>query len=102
MSRDTTRLSASITAPKSLGGEHVGDRGAVGDLGPHLHDLAGHPAADHAGDNAVTFVERQELPTVVLDDVHGVVGLWLTEALDLDVVLVAPEIGHRDRRRNLP
>ncbi len=64
-----------------------------------LHHLAGHAAADHADDRAVALVEGQELAAVVLDDVHDVVGLRLAEALDLDVVLVAPEVRHHDGGR---
>ena len=73
--------------------------GAPGDLGPGLHDLARHSTADHTDESAVTLVVRQELSAVVLDDMHGIGGVGLAQALDLDVVLVTPEVRNRHRRR---
>src|SRR6202012_1876893 len=56
---------------------------------------------DDAGHCAVALVEGEKLTAVVLDDVHGVRGDGLTQALDLDVVLIAPEIRDDDVRRRV-
>src|ERR1700682_5553584 len=66
-----------------ISAEDVGDGCARGNLGADLHDLSGHATADDACHHTVALVEGQELATVVLDDVHDVVGLGLAEALDL-------------------
>ena len=76
--------------------EHFGNRHRSSNFRARLHDLAGHPAADDAGHRAVALVEGEKLAAVVLDDVHGVGGDGLTQALDLDVVLIAPEIRDDD------
>ena len=54
--------------------ENVGDGSARSDLGAGLHDLARLATADHTGEDAVALVVGQELPSVVGDHVHDVVG----------------------------
>jgi hypothetical protein len=86
-----------------VGVEHLGDRGAGGDLAPRPHHLAGPAGADDTDQHAVALVVGQELVAVVFDQVHGVGGLRLAQALDLDVVLVAPEVrGHRHVVQGFP
>src|SRR3984957_20754166 len=81
--------------------EYFGNRHRSSNFRACLHDLARHTAADDAGHRAVALVEGEKLTAVVLDDVHGVSGDGLTQALDLDVVLIAPEIRDDDVGRCL-
>src|SRR6201995_422348 len=76
--------------------EYFGNRHRSSNFRARLHNLAGHTAADDAGHRAIALVEGEKLTAVVFDDVHGVSGDGLTQALDLDVVLIAPEIRDDD------
>ena len=65
--------------------------------------LPGIPPPTTPTTTAVAFVVGQELAAVVLDEMHGVGGFRLPQALDLDVVLVAPSRDDdHDRRHVLP
>ena len=63
--------------------------------------LPGIPPPTTPATTAVALVVGQELAAVILDDVHDVIGLGLTQTLDLDVVLVTPEVRHGDGGRQV-
>jgi ribonuclease BN (tRNA processing enzyme) len=84
-------------------GKRVADGAARGDVGSQPHDRRGRREADHPGQSTVARVERDR-PGLGApgDQVHVVVGAGGAEALQLDVVLVAPPVRGLGRRWLLP